>query len=237
MQEESYYYPYQHNEFLYGLIYSNPKTLQFSNNIKPYFSYINYLKKSESTIIPALKINRNNLNKIKKVKNLKIALPLTDENDRANFMEPDQNLDEYIDIDNDSYQKFQNGFNKPLDSYSNLMNINIKQQESNFGSYKLPNNLRWKPMNKQIEIIRQRKTNYKRPPMYRNKRENYFDDDTLIKQSQDTKLNNYQDVPGLSSFNIWAPWKNKQDAYMAIDEFLRNAKQQVLDHLKSNPKC
>lgn len=73
--------------------------------------------------------------------------------------------------------------------------------------------------------------------MYRNKRENYFDDDTLINQSQDTKLNNYQDVPGLSSFNIWAPWKNKQDAYMAIDEFLRNAKQQVLDHLKSNPKC
>lgn len=101
VEQESYYYPYQQNEFLYSLIYSNPKTLQFSNNIKPYFSYIDYLKKSETQIIPALKINRNNLNKIKKVKNLKIALPLTDENDRANFMEPDQ---EYSDIDNESYQ-------------------------------------------------------------------------------------------------------------------------------------
>lgn len=74
--------------------------------------------------------------------------------------------------------------------------------------------------------------------MHRNKRENYFEDDTLTK---DTKLDTtppdtYQDVPGLSSFNIWAPWKNKQEAYMAIDEFLKNAKQQVLDHLKSNPK-
>lgn len=44
------------------------------------------------------------------------------------------------------------------------MNINIKQ-ERNFDSYKIPNNLRWKPMNKQIEIIRQRKNNYKRPPV------------------------------------------------------------------------
>jgi hypothetical protein len=38
------------------------------------------------------------------------------------------------------------------------MNTNLKQERN-----KIPNNLRWKPMNKQIEIIRQRKTNYKRP--------------------------------------------------------------------------
>ncbi|GBC10562.1 hypothetical protein RclHR1_09720004 [Rhizophagus clarus] len=230
----NYYYPspniYQHDDFLYGLIYfKNPKTLQNSNNkIIQHFSYMDYLKKSETSIIPALKINN-------KVKNLKIALPLTNENDRANFMEPDQNFDEYnINNDDESFQKFQYELNKvkePLISHSNLLMI---KQERN---YKIPNNLRWKPMNKQIEIIRQRKTNYKRPPVYRNKRVNFFED-TTFNPSQDTELSDtcHDHIPGLSKFNIWAPWKNKQEAYMAIDEFLRNAKQEVLEHLKSNPK-
>lgn len=110
-EQESYYYPLtninqhnnyplsninQHDDFLYGLIYSrNNKTLQKSNNIIRHFSYMDYLRKSETTsIIPALKINRSNNND---KGNLKIALPLTDENDRANFMEPDQNLEEYND--------------------------------------------------------------------------------------------------------------------------------------------
>ena len=51
------------------------------------------------------------------------------------------------------------------------------------------------------------------------------------------KIDTCLEIPGLSSFNTWTPWKNKQDAYLAIDEFLRDAKQQVLDHLKYNPKC
>ena len=47
------------------------------------------------------------------------------------------------------------------------MNINPKQekQKRKFDSCKIPKNPLWKPMNSQIEIIRQRKTNYKRPPV------------------------------------------------------------------------
>jgi hypothetical protein len=93
-KQESYYYPLSNNDVSYGLIYSNPKTktLHYSNNN----NHIQYpLKKFETSFIPALKINSSNLNKFNNVKNLKIALPLTNENDRANFMEPDQNFEEY----------------------------------------------------------------------------------------------------------------------------------------------
>ena len=73
--------------------------------------------------------------------------------------------------------------------------------------------------------------------VYRNKRSDCFEDDTSIEQSKDMrKMDPCLEIPGLSSFNIWMPWKNKQEAYMAIDEFLRDVKQQVLERLKYNSK-
>ena len=71
--------------------------------------------------------------------------------------------------------------------------------------------------------------------MYRNsKQENCFEDETFPKQSQDTKLETCLEIPGLSSFSLWSPWKNEQEAYMAIDNFLGDVKQQVLENLKHN---
>jgi len=71
--------------------------------------------------------------------------------------------------------------------------------------------------------------------MYRTRREDLIaiEDETLFKQSNllhDTseKWETCLEIPGLSSFNIWAPWKNRQEAFIAIDRFLQDAKQQAL---------
>ena len=68
--------------------------------------YDNLSKKSEPLIIPLTSnIKRNNLNKDVKI-DLKLALPLTDENDRANFMDPYQISEEFNDNNIDKNEGF-----------------------------------------------------------------------------------------------------------------------------------
>ena len=65
---------------------------------------------------------------------------------------------------------------------------------------------------------------------------NCFEGEIIPKQSCNTskKWEICLEISGLSSFNIWTPWKNEQEAFMAIDRFIRDAKQQALVHFKYN---
>src|ERR1044071_5565575 len=98
--DENYYYYYSspekkqrlgYNNLLYGFL---PKTLQDSIH---YYSYAADPTKTVITnnedfkiiqVLPTLK------NGIRVKNNLNIGLPLTDENDRANFMAPDHDFEE-----------------------------------------------------------------------------------------------------------------------------------------------
>ena len=76
----------EHNDPLYYT-----ETLQNLNYVKPVVFMTKEKNRNNDNgalIIPILPKFNNNL-KIKKIKKLRIDLPLTDENDRANFMAPD----------------------------------------------------------------------------------------------------------------------------------------------------